>query len=267
MDQDRTDKIRPRTIVVGFVAAYLAWLAFVLASGTGLHLFGWTWDFETVGQLGDAFGGLSAFMASLAAMFTLQALNDERLEARRLRAREEERDAVEVERDRTQQQRISEERRRDLELTYFRMLELRRDILSDVQIGPAAGVSAFRNLESVYSQLAHSAQFYGQYQSHYQNFDHVLGHYFRFTYHIVRYLDESFDFERAYFYVRILRAQLSSGEQFMIALNAIYGEGKDKMLPLINKYSLLHTMPEEDKARLIALGVDLQHSAFNSPGS
>lgn len=249
-------------IATCFGLAYAAWLAFVVASGAGVRLFGWSWNFETVGQLGDAFGGLSAFMASLAALFTLQALSDERAETRRLREREEARDAVESDRDGQQQERVKEERLRDLELTYFRMLDLRREILDDVQIGEMKGLAAFRPLKHGYHNLTEGHQFKARYEAQYVNFDHVLGHYFRFTYHAIKYVDEVFDFERAYAYVRLLRAQLSSSEQFIICVNALFGEGREKMLPLINKYSLLHNMPQEDKARFIGFGEGLEPTAF-----
>ena len=247
---------------IGFAFVYLAALAFIVVSGTGYRLGGWGWDFETVAQLGEAFGGLSALMAGLAAYFTLQALQDERAETKLLRARDARRDALDAERDRVQRLRVEEERLRDLELTFFRMLELRRDILTDVKIGVPIGIAAFKSLRSGYNGFVNIGQYKNQYTANYTNFDTVLGHYFRFTYHIMKFAKESFDFGKAYFYIRILRAQLSSGEQFMIALNAMFGGGQDKMLPLINEFGLLHNMPEGDKERLIALNAGLEQSAF-----
>jgi len=247
-----------------FAAIYVAWVLLIILSGLGVRV-GGPWDFEVVAHLGEAFGGLSALMAGLAAYFTLQALNDERAETKRLRAREARRDKADAERDLQQNTRISEERLRDLELTYFRMLEFRREILDDVQIGDLAGIKAFRNLKNSYNNLEQSEQFRDRYLTQYNNFDAVLGHYFRFTYHLIKFANESFDFPKAYSYVRMLRAQLSSGEQFLIALNAIFGEGKEKMLPLINRYGLLHNMPEADKARLIAFQAGLEPTAFEPP--
>jgi Putative phage abortive infection protein len=231
--------------IIGLVGA--AWLTLVVISGQGVRLFGWTWDFQTVGQLGDSFGALSAVMASLAAIFTLQALQDERAETKRLRDREKARDAA--------------ERERDHELTFFRMLDLRREILADAD---------FSDFTATRFNFVVKAEDREKFQETYKNYQNGIGiyidHYFRFTYHILKFVDSAFEFPRAYFYSRLLRAQLSSGEQFMIAMNALFGAGRDKMLPLIEKYGFLHTMSDGDRDLLLKLDAGLDRSAFESHG-
>ena len=78
----------------------------------------------------------------------------------------------------------------------------------------------------------------------YGNYGYMLGHYFRNLYHIVKFIDddkslETFDLK--YKYAKILRAQLSAPEIYMIALNGLtyYGEA---FKPLIEKYRLLKNM-------------------------
>jgi hypothetical protein len=254
-----------KKIIVAFVVANLCWIAFLLVSGTGYRLFGRGWEFHTVAEFGEAFGGLSAFMASLAAAFTFQTLLNEREENRHLREREEKRDRLEIERDDARSRREDEERMRDLELTYFRMLELRRQILDDVTYDVNnKGVSAFKIFKLNFLNLNNVIQYMESYAALSQNFSDSLDHYFRFTYHVIKFADDNFEFEKAYVYVRLLRAQLSNGEQLMIAINALFGAGKEKMLPLINKYSLLHNIPLAEKGKLLQLDAGLEPRAFDS---
>ncbi|OYW35098.1 MAG: hypothetical protein B7Z42_15690, partial [Brevundimonas sp. 12-68-7] len=64
-----------------------------------------------------------------------------------------------------------------------------------------------------------------------------LGHYFRFTYHIIKFARDNFGPD-AYEYVRLLRAQLSNAEITLIALNCAHGEGREKFLKWVETYSL-----------------------------
>lgn len=78
----------------------------------------------------------------------------------------------------------------------------------------------------------------------YGKYGYMLGHYFRNLYHIVKFIDEDKsldDFEIKYKYAKILRAQLSAPEIYLIALNGLtyYGEA---FKPLIEKYRLLKNM-------------------------
>lgn len=254
----------------------VAWVIFVMISGLGVRLFGLRWDFQTVAELGESFGVLGAIMAGIAVYFTWEALTDERAETTRLRKREADRDDADRLRDLAREARIDEERLRDKELTFFRMLELRREILNDAQVDGHRGIRAFQSLYYGYQKImkdmdrtdsSESIKFGQKYAEYQQKFSYFLDHYFRFSYHILRFVNESFSYERAYQYVRILRAQLSSAEQFNIALNAIYGAGKDKMLPLINKYGLIHNMPDGDAALILGFNAGLEEGAFASHAS
>lgn len=290
-------------LIILFLGAWAAWAVFVAMSGLGFSVGGPIWNFEAVGQLGDSFGSFSALMASLAAMFTLRALLDERAETRRLRRAEEQRE-IENEKHREElakreaareerEQRLAElevrreelelkraemergrdeagklrdaqERDRDRELTFFRMLELRRDILSGIKYSDHYGVAAFNSWMNSLRNVAEKRKTY----DHIIKYNHnSLDHYFRFTYHILRFLADNFSFEKGYVYARILRAQLSNGEQLLIGLNSIYGDGRDKMLPLINAYGLLHTISEPEKVMLHSLGGGELAEAFESPSS
>jgi hypothetical protein len=75
-----------------------------------------------------------------------------------------------------------------------------------------------------------------------------LGHYFRNLFHLVKFVDEytGFDsldsnkeiFDIKYKYIRLVRAQLSNNELFLLALNSITDFGEE-FVPFIEKYKLL----------------------------
>lgn len=72
-----------------------------------------------------------------------------------------------------------------------------------------------------------------------------LGHYFRLTYHIVRFVDENFTSNRKrYQMVRLLRAEMSDSELIIVALNCAFGEGYRAFRPLAEKYALFHNIPQ-----------------------
>lgn len=82
-----------------------------------------------------------------------------------------------------------------------------------------------------------------------------LGHYFRHLYHILKYVDD-YQVTDAKEYIDILQAQLSNDELYLLALNGISNYGRRKMLPLVDKYSVLENFnPNDDKliTRLLSI--------------
>lgn len=253
----------------------LAWALVVGLSGYDVNLFGVEWDFERTGQLGDSFGVVGALMATAAAAFTFLTLQGERTENSRLRAREDDRDRA--------------DRKREAEATFFRLLDLRNSILErvrDPSLAQSREVEAtfFRllNLRNLIpervrdpSRAQSSGQVLGQraiwtitkglaqevaspqddvqsrHDAYWSKVEGEVGHYLRFTYHIVRFATEQFDNDRdRYGYVRLLRAQLSNAEVELIALNSAYGAGKPRMKTFVERYALLHSLPEDTIERL-----------------
>jgi hypothetical protein len=88
----------------------------------------------------------------------------------------------------------------------------------------------------------------------YKDRQNQLGHYFRSLYNILKFVDQS-KIENKKFYTDLLRAQLSSPELLIIFYNANSKMGREKLLPLLDKYNLLkhldkgelmYSLPEED---------------------
>lgn len=249
---------------------FLGWWSFVVASGAGLKV-GGPWDFSITGQLGDSFGILSALMASFAAIFTYQTLSDTRRQAD---VAEKEAERLRLESRRTafnrriedhaesirRSEQLKREQRRDSEQTFFRLLDLRHRVANDLAFGAKefklTGTDA---AEAMVNEIAHWNSYWGgtewtpddpaAYADIYEKNQNDLGQYFRTTYHLVRFADDRFNFDSAYEYVRILRAQLSNAELVLIALNCAYGEGREKFLTLVQKFALLHNINPSDRER------------------
>lgn len=79
-----------------------------------------------------------------------------------------------------------------------------------------------------------------------------LGHYFRHIYHILKYVEES-QVPDAKGYVDILQAQLSNDELYLLSINGISNYGRRKMLPLMDKYSLLENFNAYDDMLMVKL--------------
>lgn len=73
-----------------------------------------------------------------------------------------------------------------------------------------------------------------------------LGHYFRNLYHIVKFVDNS-TIKNKKEYTNILRAQLSRYELLLLYFNCLSRYGKEKFKPLIEKYSLLKNISDDDE--------------------
>lgn len=100
----------------------------------------------------------------------------------------------------------------------------------------------------------------------------VFDHYFRYLYRILKFIDETelIDDDQKYRYSSIFRAQLSEYELVLIYYNGLSSVGKDKLKPLLEKYSILKNIRKDDLAsrkdrddnEVICLLDDYSTSAF-----
>lgn len=220
---------------IGVAAFFVGWSIIVWQSGLGWNPSGEAWDFESTGQLGDSFGVVGALMGSTAALFAMLTYIESRSQNESLTQREA---------------------RRANEEHFFRLLDARLSIVSGTSIGPAGklkvGQEAFESMAKSFTGRwsGFSPSEAGEhYASKYDSRKGELGHYFRTTYHILKFVDERFGPD-AYHYARLLRAQWSNNEQILIALNCAFGEGSVRFKPLIEKYAMLHNLHESDIERM-----------------
>ena len=80
------------------------------------------------------------------------------------------------------------------------------------------------------------------YAENYDRHQSDVGHYFRTLYNLVKLVDRSEVADKR-FYTNLIRAQLSSHELLLLFYNCITEMGQEKFKPLIEKYSLLKTVP------------------------
>lgn len=85
-----------------------------------------------------------------------------------------------------------------------------------------------------------------QYVKFYQYNGHLIGHYFRTLYNILKFINSSqITATEKKFYTNIIRAQLSKYELSLILYNCASSYGSEKLLPLVVKYDILkHLEPE-----------------------
>lgn len=78
-----------------------------------------------------------------------------------------------------------------------------------------------------------------------------IGHYFRFVYHIFKYIDESNLLEsQKLFYAKLFRSQFTADEMILLGINCLteYGE---RFNLYIEKYSVLHRLMNEHELRAL----------------
>lgn len=149
-------------------------------------------------------------------------------------------------------------KKQNFESTFFQMLSLHNDIVNSVDLvekesgNITKGRDCFRvfytRLARLYRETKNKGK--GKYppesiaQVSYTLFwkDHQaeLGHYFRYLYNLIKFVDES-EFSEG-LYIKLIRAQLSDQELFLLFYNSISVQGQ-KFRSYIEKYELFDNMP------------------------
>lgn len=197
------------------------------------------------GQFGDYLGGVLnptfSFLALLALLATLGIqVKELRMSGRELKNSAE---ALMSQNATLQQQAF--------EATFFQLLRLHNDIVSGLRIGsPAiAGRTCMAhycaelrgrliNMEATDS----IDQFRIVYDDFYEEYQAVLGHYFRLLYNIFKLVMRT-DLPDKRLYTNLVRAQLSSDELLLLFFNCLSHWGSEKFKPMIEYFSLLKTLP------------------------
>lgn len=211
----------------------------------GLGLVWWKDGQQTAGPLGDFFGGmLNPILSFLAFAGVLYSIHLQRLDLRETQ---------------------KEAARQQFESTFFQMLAQMNRIVEAMDIKKFSIAYSGRDcfaafadeIERQYEESAKSSGGSVQrgvaaaYRVFWQQRRQDLGHYFRFLYNCVRYVDEA-DLpqlpgdvaEPKTKYMRILRSQLSDYELVLMFYNAHGGHGAN-FNPYVGKYNLLDNLQPE----------------------
>ena len=270
----------PKGIATLFSALGLAWLIGVVfqgywkANAKSFVVF----DFGLSGAFGDSFGGLSAFMATLAAIGAWQAVTLQRKEMG----------------DREQETIVAQNlaKKQAFESTFFSMVSYFGSLVESTEItpmhfnframargnnlvergAPQKGKSAYEHLavklERKILEKSEEDNISKVWEDFYDNSKGDLGHYFRVLYNIFLFVDES-SVSSKWDYSRFLRAQLSNSELIILAFNCAYGHGDPKFLRILVKYSLLDNLDlksdDEDQLKILSLlKSNISERAFHS---
>ncbi|RNC89151.1 MAG: hypothetical protein ED558_17500 [Oricola sp.] len=150
-------------------------------------------------------------------------------------------------------------KRQAFESTFFQLLRLLHEITDNIDliknIGQAGqsvtkGKDVFpvfiKRISRLYNSktnLSHSKseRAIHAYEMFYIDHNTDLGHYFRFLYNILKYVDNT-DIENKKFYTNLVRAQLSDAEVRILYMNALSEHGNEKMKPYVETYSMLKNL-------------------------
>lgn len=212
-----------------------------------------TWN--SSGQIGDIFGGLlNPILTFLAFIGILLTIN---LQAKELRlAREESRRAATA-----LEEQVDAVNKQNFEATFFQMLMLlngimdtmaaektvRRNDNTEITIDKEVfrGYFAFkvmfqslsRAIKNSTSEKERIDNIRSGYRVFWLRYHQQLGHYYRYTYNMLRFIDESDIIDKKK-YVRIYRSRLSDYEFVLLMYNAMTEDGK-KLVFYINKFDIL----------------------------
>lgn len=151
-------------------------------------------------------------------------------------------------------------RKRDEQDVFFKLLDGLRQIITDTSYRspravavaePLRGEFAFRamyvtlieNFRKVRKSSAQETDFREAYKAFHRKNLTILGHYFRFVYNVLKFIDNSsLDFESKKQLVNFLKSSLSQTQLGLIFFNCIFGVGELKFKPLIEKYGLFDNL-------------------------
>ncbi len=229
----------------------------VLLYGGFLVLVTWPIDKLTIqnaGVFGDSFGVLTSLFSALAFCGVVLTLFYQKEE---LRIQKIEWQAQKEENEDSR----NEIRKQGFENSFFQMLRLHNQIVEGIsQPQSNAGGAHVNDGRSVLKTL--SSRLYGgiarkggednndkeiileAYSSFWATSGHHLAHYFRFLYNIFRFLSES-DIENKVFYVRLVRAQLSNQELFLIYYNSFTKQGENFQKYIV-EFKLMDNLPRDE---------------------
>lgn len=173
---------------------------------------------------------------------------------------------------------LTSQNRQSFENQFFQLLNLHHGIVNAIEryVGNLP-VHGRRNFEVFNSEFLASFQkeyaknhlaeqgaiISAAYRTFFPTRQPEIGHYFRNLYHIIKFIDDSKSKKKEYF-VHLVRAQLSSQELLLLFYNCLGPYGIEKFKPLVERYSLLENMPE-DEIISKKLNLPLDHKTLYDP--
>jgi hypothetical protein len=229
-------------------------------------LWGATWYFlrndPGRGSFGDMFGAVNALFSGLAFAGVIYTLLLQRKELK-LQRRELEETRKELKGQKEQLEAQNQTlKKQNFESTFFQLLRLQNEIVNSIDLvnpNDNTRVTRGRDCFRVFYKRLHkqwdkaNSELQGKpdsekinvaYSAFFLEAQAEIGHYFRSLYNIVKFVDRSEVVEKN-LYTNLVCAQLSSYELALLFYNCLSDIGKEKFKPLVEKYSLLKTLPKQ----------------------
>ena len=223
---------------------------------------------------GDSFGAVNALISAFAFAGMIAAFFLQRYELR-LQRKE-----LKAQRDEFSQQNTTLRLQR-FENTFFNMMELQQQIVSDLSTKDAGrdDITGRELFRYTFEKGGHPDEVEGKELKGLREVVNVRGfsfydqyypttyfdHYFRFFYRILKFVDQNswLGFEEQYKYTSMLRGTLSRYELVWLFYNGLSDNGRDKLKPLMERYSMLKnlrpdllTLSKDNRDKGIAAGVN-----------
>ena len=212
---------------------------------------------EDRGLFGDMSGFANAFFSALAFAGLIIAIFLQREELK-LQRQELKLTRSEVKGQKEQLQAQAETlKKQTLENTLFQLLGVHQEILQGVRsyrVRETRGREAITGLAGEFKDEYNASQHKGSegermrdaYNKFHHKFQSSIGHYFRNLYQILKFINNSQAGEEdKKLYGRLVRAQLSSDELFLLFYNCLSELGVKKFKPLVEEFAMLHHVPRE----------------------
>lgn len=244
------------------------WRLLVLLIASVLLVWATSWFFITAllpedkrGQFGDMFGAVNSLFSGLAFAGLFFAIW---LQHRQLKMQKKElalqREELGLTRTELQGQKEALTaqnetlKRQNFESTFFQLLRQFNEVVDATRVSlNGKDFSGREALRELYGQRLQAVCFHQldqsikgtqrpikAYEKFYKEWHHLLGHYFRFLYHIFMFVERSaLSYEEKCVYANIVRAQLSTHELALLFYNGLWGDGKKGFKPLIERYGIL----------------------------
>ncbi|MGM8924726.1 putative phage abortive infection protein [Enterobacter hormaechei subsp. steigerwaltii] len=213
--------------------------------GYAVFLIFFSWPITSIsepGVFGDSFGVLTSLFSALAFVCVVWTLNYQREEFK------------------LQKQELAESKKeiakQGFENSFFQMLKIQNDIVEGItyeKIGMMEkdefkGRDALKELSiKLHSQIKSLAKnaidldrVKHSYEALFNEDGHRLAHYFRFLYNIFRFLSEA-DIDNKMLYARLVRAQISNQELFLLYYNSLTPAGR-KFQNYIHEFNLMDNL-------------------------
>lgn len=230
-------------IAVSSIIGYAAFLLFITRPIDAYTI-------ANAGVFGDSFGVLTSLFSALAFAGVAYTIASQREELKNQRIE------AAIQRSESEINR-KEIYKQGFENTFFQMLKLHNQITMEIEkerrvhgaIRDFGGRLALKEMKLDLMRAFHRGnidhqsspqQISNEFESFYIDFGFQLAHYFRFLYNIFRFLDES-AIENKELYIRLVRAQISNQELYILYYNALSKRGL-KFQKYITEFKLMDNL-------------------------